>query len=97
MKQVKAWHLILAAVLVPLMVVGILHFVPRPIHPHPHHESRWWLAYYGCWLVFAGWLFMQPPAPTKGIALYRWPIWARLVWGVLIAIALGRFAVDLLS
>ena len=51
MKQLRVWQLILAAVLVPLMIVGILHFAPRPIHPHPHHESAWWLAYCGCWLL----------------------------------------------
>jgi hypothetical protein len=89
MKQKRIWVVLVTAVFVFLVGFAIQHFAPRPIHPH--HESAWWLAYYGCWLVFAGWMFMQPPAPSKGIALYRWPIWARVVWGILSAIALGRF------
>lgn len=97
MKKRNLWQLLLAVVLVSLVVAVTLYFVPRPIHPHPHHESGWWLAYYGCWLLFAGWLFMQPPPPSKSIGLLRWPIWARFVWGVLTAIALGRFVVTLLT
>jgi hypothetical protein len=44
-----------------------------------------------CWVLFAGWIFMQPPAPSGGIAFYHWPVWARVTWGVLTAIALGHF------
>jgi hypothetical protein len=53
MKQKRIWLVLLTAVLVFLVGTAIQHFAPRPVHPHPH-ESRWWLAYYGCWLLFAG-------------------------------------------
>jgi hypothetical protein len=66
MKQKRIWVVLVTAVVVFLVGFAIQHYVPPPTHPH--HESRWWLAYYGCWLVFAGWMFMQPPAPSKGIA-----------------------------
>ena len=63
------------------------------------HESHWWQLYYASWLGFAIWLLRQPrpPEPRPRLNLFLWPVWARVLWGVLTLIALGRFVSHLIS
>jgi hypothetical protein len=92
MKKRKLWVLLLVALAVFLVSAVVLHFTEAPTVRH--HPNPWWLIYYASWLVFAGWLLTQPTIPSgpgRRLAIFAWPVWARFAWGILTAIALGRF------
>jgi hypothetical protein len=101
MKKRKLWVLLVTALAVFLLAAVVLHFTAVPAVRH--HASPGWLIYYAAWLVFAGWLLTQPePSPdssgqVRRLAIFAWPVWARFAWGILTAIALGRFVYALVG
>jgi hypothetical protein len=99
-KNRKLWMALLAAMGVLLVAVSIAHVTGHPVTAAAarHHGNPWWLLYYASWLAFCVWLVTQPAPPTgTQNSFFTWPVWARCGWGILAAIALGRFVYDVLS
>jgi hypothetical protein len=67
------------------------------IVPHPHSVNPLFLIYGGFWAAFAAWYFYRAIPLNSRFPIRLWPVWAKVLWGILLGFAAVRLVHDVWS